>query len=208
MTPPIFVAIAGGTASGKSCLSTLMRDRADKDELGLILLDNYYRAQDDKPAPERALTNYDHPDAFEFDLLFGHLSALCEGKPINVPIYDFSLHTRRSETIEIPHFPIVVIEGILVLHDARIRELCTLKLFVDAPPELRLDRRMARDVRERGRTPECVERQWRESVKPMHDLYCEPTRRFADRIIDGRNFSDAVADEILNLLTDPGTCRS
>src|SRR5438128_369047 len=120
--PPIFIAIAGGTASGKSCLSSLMRERAGENLLGLILLDDYYRAQDHKPSAERARTNYDHPDAFEFDLLFGQLSELRKARSINVPLYDFTLHTRRTETRLFAPRPLVIVEGILVLYDARIRE--------------------------------------------------------------------------------------
>jgi len=159
--------------------------------------DAYYRAQNDLPAQARALTNYDEPSAFDTELLIEHLDTLIRGQSIERPVYDFSAHNRSSETISLKPLPIILLEGILVLHDPQLRERMNLKVFVDAAPDERFIRRLERDVKERGRSAESVISQYRRTVKPMHDLFIEPTKKYADLIVPegGKN---NVALNVLN----------
>jgi uridine kinase len=156
----------------------------------VIELDSYYRCQAHIPLEERITKNYDHPSEIEFELLNAHLDALKAGNPIELPSYDFCTHTRRSGTPrEIHPKEIVIVEGILALTMPEVRYHFNTKVFVDAPESLRLSRRMQRDIHERGRTQESVHAQWHGTVQPMHTLYCEPCREFADLVVDGADQS-------------------
>ena len=194
-----FVGIAGGSASGKSELARTMRALARPGELTVVPLDAYYRAQDSLPMEERVKANYDHPDSFEIDLLISHLQALKAGRCFDMPVYDYSQHTRSSSSIRICQTPIVVVEGILTLCFEPLRAVFDLTFFVDAPHDLRLERRMQRDVRERGRTPESVIRQWNNTVQAMYLQFCEPTRGVAQVLVDGTGFYGPVAEEMFKL---------
>ena len=149
----------------------------------------YYKDQSDLPTEVRRMTNYDQPNAFDTDLLVEHVDALIAGKSIERPVYDFSQDNRSKETVSILPKAVILIEGILVLHSERLRERMALKVFVDAPPDERFIRRLERDVSERNRSPESVIKQYRNTVKPMHDLFIEPTKQHADIImpIGGKN---------------------
>lgn len=186
---PLVVALAGGTGSGKTTVARAVVTAAGADRIALLPQDAYYKAQHDVPIEIRRRTNYDEPTAFDTDLLIEHVDALVAGQPIERPVYDFSIDDRSDATVRIEPKPVVIVEGILVLHDPALRDRCTLKVYVDAPPDERFIRRLERDVTDRGRTAENVIEQYRGSVKPMHDLFVEPTKQHADLIlpIGGRN---------------------
>lgn len=184
---PLVVGLAGGTGSGKTTVAeSILRVAAGR--VAMLPQDAYYRAQRDLVGSAR-LTNYDEPRAFDTELLVAQLDALIAGSTVQRPIYDFSRDDRAPDTVRVEPRPVVVVEGILVLHDAALRERMGLKVFVDAPADERLIRRLERDVRERGRSAESVIAQYRSTVKPMHDLFVEPTKQHADLIVPegGRN---------------------
>lgn len=194
-----FVGIAGGSASGKSELARTMRALARPGELAVIPLDAYYRAQDHLPMEERIKANYDHPDSFEIDLLVRNLLDLKAGRGFDMPVYDYTQHTRSGASVRIDPSPIVVVEGILTLCYENLREIFDLTYFVEAPHDLRLERRMQRDVRERGRTPDSVIRQWNDTVQAMYVRFCEPSRSLAGVQVDGTGFYVPVAEEMFRM---------
>ncbi len=189
---PVIIGIAGGTGSGKSTFTNRLRD-AFGDEVTVIYHDNYYRAHDELPFEERKKLNYDHPDAFETELLMQHLEQLKEGKAIDCPTYDYSKHNRAPGTVRIEPRPVILLEGILILFDERIRDLLDIKVFVDADADERILRRILRDTKERGRSVENIVDQYLTTVKPMHGLFVEPTRVFAD-IITNSGMNDVAFD--------------
>lgn len=189
---PVIIGIAGGTGSGKSTFTNRLRD-AFGDDVTVIYHDNYYRAHDELPFEERKKLNYDHPDAFETELLMRHLEQLKEGRAIDCPTYDYSLHNRAPGTVRIEPRPVILLEGILILFDERIRDLLDIKVFVDADADERILRRILRDTKERGRSVENIVEQYLTTVKPMHGLFVEPTRVFAD-IITNSGMNDVAFD--------------
>lgn len=190
----VIIGIAGGTGSGKSTFTNRLRD-AFQDDVAVLYYDNYYRVQDDIPFEERKKVNYDHPDAFETELLLEQLKELKEGRAIECPVYDFSCHNRSDEVVRVEPKRVILLEGILVLADERLRELLDIKVYVEADADERILRRVIRDVKERGRDIEGVAEQYLTTVKPMHYLYVEPTRAMADIVINsGKN---PVAFEIV-----------
>jgi uridine kinase len=194
---PFLIGIAGGTASGKSTLARRLVRCAGRDQAGLIELDWYYRCQADLELDRRASANYDHPDALEFSLLVQHLHALRSGTSVDCPVYDFALHTRAiGQTQRIEPRPVVVVEGILLFSKPEVRALLDTKIFTMAEDDVRLSRRTERDVRERGRTPESVVQQWESTVHPMHVQFCEPSRVFADRVIEDCGGTDAEVEDL------------
>lgn len=182
MIEPKIVAIAGGTASGKSTIVKIIAETF-KDDLIVVGHDNYYKAHDDLDFDQRKLLNYDHPQAFDTDLFCEDLKKLLAGIEIDMPLYDYKIHTRSKETIKLRAKKIILIEGILVLYDKKIRELTDTKVFVDADSDIRLKRRILRDTVERGRSLESCLTQYIEQVKPMHEKYVEPSKKYADIII-------------------------
>ena len=182
MTSPKIVAIAGGSASGKSTIVKIIEETF-RDDLIVIGHDNYYRAQDDIDFEERKLLNYDHPKAFDSDLFYEDLKKLLAGEEIDMPTYDYKIHTRSKETVKVRAKKIILIEGILVLYEKKIREITDTKVFVDADSDIRLKRRILRDTVERGRSVESCLTQYIEQVKPMHEKYVEPSKKYADIII-------------------------
>ena len=181
------IGIAGGTGSGKSTFTNRLK-AAFGDQVAVLYHDNYYRARDDVPFEERKKINYDHPDAFETELLLEQLKSLKEGRAIECPVYDYAQHNRSRQVLRIEPRPVVLLEGILVLADPRLRELLDIKIYVEADADERILRRVMRDVKERGRDIEGVVQQYLTTVKPMHYLYMEPTRSLADLVINsGRN---------------------
>jgi uridine kinase len=185
---PLVIGLAGGTGSGKTTVAEAIV-RAAAGRVAILPQDAYYRAQPDLPFDARALTNYDEPSAFDTELLSDHIDALVGGDAVDRPVYDFAHHDRSADTVRIEPREVLVVEGILVLHEPVLRERMSLKVFVDAPPDERFIRRLERDVRERGRSAESVIAQYRRTVKPMHDLFVEPTKQHADLIVPegGRN---------------------
>ncbi|MEM9041585.1 MAG: uridine kinase [Actinomycetota bacterium] len=183
MTRPFLIGVAGGSSSGKTTISTRLAELSGADQLSRIELDSYYLDRSDEPLEERRLANYDHPDAFDWALLNDHLAALANGATVPVPVYDYALHNRSGESRDVPPNRIVVVDGILVLYDRALRERFDLKIFVDTAADVRLIRRLQRDVAERGRTVESVIEQYLTTVKPAHERFIEPSKRYADVII-------------------------
>ena len=179
----IIIGIAGGTGSGKSTFTRKLK-KEFKDDVAVLYHDNYYRDQSDIPLEERRKTNYDHPDAMETELLVRQLKELKEGKTIQCPTYDYTLHTRSSEVVTVEPKKVILLEGILVLAVERLRDLMDIKVYVEADADERILRRIIRDVKERGRDMEGVVEQYLTTVKPMHYLYVEPTRSTADIVIN------------------------
>lgn len=182
---PLVIGVAGGTGSGKTTVARAIVEAAGVGNVAILPQDAYYRAQPELPPEARALTNYDEPGAFDTELLVEHLDLLRRGRAVERPVYDFERDDRSSETVPLEPRPVLLVEGILVLHEATLRERMLLKVFVDAPPDERFIRRLERDVKERGRSAESVIAQYRRTVKPMHDLFVEPTKAHADLILPG-----------------------
>ena len=179
----IIIGIAGGTGSGKSTFTNRLRDRFG-DNITVIYHDNYYKRHDDIPFEERKKLNYDHPDALETDLLIEHIERLRNGESIECPVYDYTVHNRSDKTVRIDPRKIILIEGILLLADPRLRSLLDIKIYVEADADERILRRILRDVKERGRDIDNIVEQYLTTVKPMHYLYVEPTRATADIVIN------------------------
>lgn len=180
---PIVIGVAGGSGSGKSTVAREILRQVNPAH-GLILeQDSYYKSQDHIPLEERKKTNYDHPLAYDNDLLLQHLERLLQYKPIQKPVYDFTRHTRSKRTILVQPKDVVIVEGILVLEDARLRQLMDIKVYVDTDADVRFIRRLRRDMRRRGRSMQSVIDQYLTTVRPMHRQFVEPTRRYADIII-------------------------
>ena len=181
---PIVIGIAGGTCSGKSSIARVLIEGFQYTKsINIIKEDDYYKDQSDLPMEERAKTNYDHPLAFDFDLMISHINALINGESIEKPTYDYTVHNRSSAT-EIMHpSDVLIIEGLFALYTPEIRDLEDIKIFVDTPADVRFIRRLKRDVKERARTVDSITEQYLTTVKPMHDQFIEPTKQYADIII-------------------------
>jgi len=183
MTKPLLIGIAGGTGSGKTSVTRAIVEALPPDTVAVLEHDSYYKDQSHLSFAQRLQTNYDHPLAFDTPLLIEHLQQLLQGKPIAKPVYSFVEHTRLPETVLVPSRPVIILEGILILEDERIRNLLDIKVYVDTDADVRIIRRIIRDIRERGRTLESVVNQYLEVVRPMHLQFVEPTKRYADIII-------------------------
>ena len=184
---PVIIGIAGGTGSGKSTFTNRLK-KAFGDSISVLYHDNYYKAHEELPFEERKLLNYDHPDAFDSDLLVHDIMELKEGRSIISPTYDYTIHNRAKETVLVEPRKVILIEGILTLYDPRLRDLMDIKIFVDADADERILRRVIRDTKERGRDIENIVDQYLTTVKPMHYLYVEPTKRLADIVVNsGKN---------------------
>lgn len=184
---PLIIGIAGGTGSGKTTLTNSLLKRFNG-QVRVIYHDNYYKRNDHLTYDERTELNYDAPTAFDNDLLVTHLKALIGGQTIETPVYDFTNHNRSEETMIVQPQRIIILEGILIFVEEEIRKLCDIKIFVDTDADVRILRRLRRDVIERGRSIESVESQYLATVKPMHELHVEPSKRHADMIIpEGAN---------------------
>lgn len=189
MTRPVLVGVAGGSGSGKTTLARALAQSFRPDQVQIVFLDAYYKDLRAIPRADRDRINFDHPDAFDEELLVEHLSKLREGKTVEQPVYDYANHMRAKESVPLEPSRVIILEGILVLAMETLRPLLDLKLFVDTPADLRFLRRLQRDITERGRTRESVIDQYLKTVRPMHEAFIEPTRRFADLIVPegGRN---------------------
>ena len=181
---PILINIAGGTASGKTTVVHEITKYVDKSDISIICMDNYYKERNDISLEDRKKINYDHPNSFDLDLLYKDLKELSEGKEIDCPVYDFTVHNRHdSNTIEVKPTKVIIVEGILSLYDENIRSVSDIKVFVESDPDIRFIRRLKRDINERGRSMDNVIEQYLSTVKPMHDAFIAPTKRYADIII-------------------------
>ncbi len=177
------IGIAGGSGSGKTTIAERVLNGIGDDRFVLLEHDAYYRDRPELSPEQRAKINYDHPNSLETELLVSHVRALLEGRKIEQPLYDFAVHARRQETVVVEPRRVIMLVGILVLADAELRELMDLKIYVDTDADLRLARRIERDIHDRGRTPESVLDQYLSSVRPMHLQFVEPSKRYADMII-------------------------
>ena len=184
MQAPMLIGIAGGTGSGKSTFAEGLKRLFPK-EITIISYDNYYKPQDHMSMDERVKTNYDCPDALDTDLLVRHLRQLQEGSAVEIPNYDFCIHTRRDDFSVVNPTPVIIVDGILTFHDERLREMFDIKIFADADADERILRRLRRDVTERGRDIDGVIKQYVDTVKIMHGIYVEPTKKYADILING-----------------------
>ncbi len=178
----IIIGIAGGTASGKTTLVKRLKERFGKD-VSVISHDNYYKRHDDLPYEKRCELNYDHPDAFDTDLMIEQIEALRSGDIIACPTYDFKVHNRADETLLIAPTSVIIVEGILIFAEPRLLDLMDVKIFVDTDADVRILRRAVRDVKKRGRSLESVVTQYLTTVKPMHEQFVEPSKRYADIIV-------------------------
>lgn len=179
----ILIGIAGGTGSGKTTLANELINSFGQDEVSILRHDNYYKRHDDMCYEERSKLNYDHPDAFDTELLCEHIRELKAGRSIQMPVYDYSVYNRSEETIEVRPAPVIVLEGILIFAETSLCELMDIKVFVDTDADVRILRRIVRDVKERGRSLDSVISQYLTTVKPMHEQFVEPSKRRADIII-------------------------
>ena len=179
----MIVGIAGGTGSGKTTLAKMILSREGGDQIAYLPHDAYYRNRPDLTLEERAKLNYDHPDSLETSLLIKHIKQLKRGKAIEMPVYDFTTHSRRSETIHVEPKPIVLVEGILIFVKKKLRRLFDMRIYVDTDPDIRLIRRLVRDMEERGRTLRSVIDQYLTYVRPMHIKFVESSKRYADIIV-------------------------
>ena len=205
MKTPVIIGIAGGTGSGKTTVARAIYDRVGRDRIEWISHDSYYRNFDAHSPEERAKINFDHPDSLETELLTRHLDVLMKGSSVEVPVYDFATHSRKTETQRVEPRKVIIVEGILVLAEPELRKRIDIKLFVDTPADIRFVRRLVRDIETRGRTLTSVVDQYMTTVRPMHEEFVEPSKRYADLIIPegGENqvALDAIISRVESLLT-------
>lgn len=193
----IVIGIAGGTGSGKTTITREIVEHFGSD-VTVIYHDNYYKEHHDMSYEERSKLNYDHPDAFDTDLLVEDLKALRQGEAIECPLYDYTIHDRSSQTLMIRPARVIIVEGILIFHSPALRDQMDIKLFVDADADVRILRRIQRDVKERGRSLDSVISQYLTTVKPMHEAFVEPSKRYADIIIPEGGQNKVALDMVIN----------
>lgn len=184
MNSVYIIGIAGGSGSGKSTFARRLTEKFP-DSVSLVSCDNYYKAHDDIPLEERRLLNYDAPEALEFDLMVSHLRALKEGRAVDCPVYDFTLHNRSDKVVRIDPRPVIIVDGILILSDPALRETFDLKIYVETDADERILRRARRDMEVRGRRIDDIMAQYLNTVKPMHETHVEPSKKHADLILNG-----------------------
>jgi len=201
---PLIIGVAGGTGSGKTTVSRVIRKRVGIKRIAYLQHDSYYKDLSHLSPAERDRVNFDHPDSLESSLLVGHLQQLLAGHTIQIPNYDFASHTRMSRTTQIQSKPVILVEGILIFVEPSLRNLFDMKIFVDTAADIRFIRRLSRDIKKRGRSRESVIKQWLSTVKPMHEKFVEPSKHWADIIIPrgGRNrvATDLVVTKIEQIL--------
>lgn len=198
---PFIVGIAGGTGSGKTVLARAIANCLAPQDVAIIQYDSYYKDRSHLPSSEREKINYDHPDALETNLLIHHLKELIAGNTVHVPNYDFSTHCRSDKQIRVEPSKAVILEGVLILADAKLRELIDIKIFIDVSDDIRFIRRLQRDVMERSRTIDSVVGQYIETARPMHTKYVEPSKQYADIIISDAQNNMAI-EAIVSLIKE------
>jgi uridine kinase len=198
MMNTIIIGIAGGTGSGKTTLADKLVNSFGREEVSILRHDAYYKRHDNMTFEERCKLNYDHPDAFDNDLLVEHILDLKEGKSIEMPVYDYTIHNRSDETITVEPAPVVILEGILIFAEPTLCDLMDIKVFVDTDADVRILRRIIRDVNERGRSLDNIIRQYLTTVKPMHEQFVEPSKRRADLIIPEGGRNEVALDMLIH----------
>lgn len=193
---PFIIGVAGGTGSGKTTISRAIQATVGPELIAYLEHDSYYKDHSHLPPEERERSNYDHPDSLDTPLLVRHLQALCRWEPVDVPIYDFTTHTRTDRTHRVEPAPIILVEGILIFSEKELREMMDMRIYVDTDADIRFIRRLRRDVEERGRTLESIINQYLETVRPMHLEFVEPSKRYADIIVP-EGGSNRVALEMI-----------
>jgi len=194
---PFIIGVAGGTSSGKTTIAERLVEAMGADDLALVKLDSYYISRTEQPMEERVAANYDHPSAFDWDLMNEHLGELVQWRPAPVPTYDYTVHNRTDIVDMVQPARIIVVEGILVLWNSELRDRFDLKIFVDTPADLRFIRRLERDVVERGRTQESIIAQYLATVRPSHEDFIEPSRAHADVVIPEGGLNRPALDMLL-----------
>ncbi len=203
---PVVIGVAGGSGSGKTTVTRAIVKHLSEENILMLEQDYYYKDQSDLPMEERLKTNYDHPFAFDNDLLIDHIHELLHRKPIEKPVYDYKMHTRSNDVIHVEPKDVIILEGILILEDDRLRDLMDIKVFVDTDADIRIIRRLLRDIKDRGRSIDSVIEQYVSVVRPMHLQFIEPTKRYADIIVPegGQNHVaiDLLATKIQTVLEE------
>jgi len=194
---PLVIGIAGGSGSGKTTVAQTILQRVGPDRISFLQHDAYYKDLSGLPLAQRAEGNFDHPNSLETELLTQHILQLKSGQPVEVPIYDFSTHSRTEQTYTVQPRGVILVEGILLFTEAALRELFNVKIFVDTDPDLRFIRRLERDISERGRSMETVVKQYLSTVRPMHLEFVEPSKRYADVVIPEGGFNAAALDMVV-----------
>lgn len=196
------IGIAGGTGSGKSTLTARLRSHFGENEVSVINHDSYYKRHDELPYEERCKLNYDHPDSFDTDLLVEHLKALRRGEAVQVPVYDYTIHNRSDKTVTVSPAPVIIVEGILIFTSAELCDMMDLKVFVDTDADVRILRRIVRDVKSRGRTLDSVVTQYLTTVKPMHEQFVDPSKRKADLIVPEGGHNKVALDMLIKWVSN------
>ena len=197
MKDVVVIGVAGGTGSGKSTLVKRLQEAFKNDDVATICHDFYYKAHPELSYEERTKLNYDHPAAFDTDMLVEHIRQLKEGKNVECPVYSFVEHNRTTETLSVAPSKVIIIDGILIFENEELRDMMDIKVYVDTDADLRLARRILRDVRERGRSMESVISQYTQTVKPMHEQFVEPSKRYADVIIPEGGFNSVAVSMLI-----------
>ncbi len=200
--PCKIIAIAGGSGSGKTTLANKIKELFGEESCKIISQDNYYLDQSEKFDHDGGTLNFDHPDMLEFSLLATHLNRLKQKKSVKIPLYDFSTHSRKIETKKINPSKIILVDGILILNSKELMNLFDLKIFIDVPDKIRFERRMNRDINERGRTPEGILNQWENQVLPMHKKFVESSTHFANIILSGEGEFEEYAKNIVTKINN------
>ncbi len=193
----LVIGLAGGTGSGKTTVANTILEKVGEKKVSFLPHDAYYKDLSNLPPAQRAHVNFDHPNSLDTNLMKKHIEQLKTGKEIELPIYDFTTHTRTNETVIVPSNPVILVEGILIFVDPELRELFDVKLFVDTDPDIRLIRRIQRDITERGRTVESVLNQYQATVRPMHLEFVEPSKRYADIIIPEGGYNIVALEMVI-----------
>lgn len=195
--PPVVIGIAGGTGSGKTTIANVILNRVGADSIIILPHDAYYKDLHYLPKAQKEMLNFDHPESLETELLARHLATLCTWKAVEIPIYDFKQHTRTSKTRRIEPHPVILVEGILIFVEPQLRKLFDVKIFVDTPADIRFIRRLTRDMEERNRSLESVIEQYKNTVRPMHLEFVEPSKRYADVIIPEGGLNTVAMDMVV-----------
>jgi len=194
---PVVIGISGGTGSGKTTVASVILQRSGAENLAVLPHDAYYRDLVDLPRSQRDQVNFDHPEALDTALLVKHVAALRRWEPVDIPVYDFTIHSRTDRTRRIEPHPVILVEGILIFAEPDLRQLFDVKIFVDTPADIRFIRRIQRDISERGRTVESVIQQYLTTVRPMHEEFVEPSKRHADVIIPEGGLNTVALDMVV-----------